>query len=311
MRILRVLLPVLVFGVMAFMPHQAAAATATFFGPIVPPECHCDSTQSAPDLGCVLQVIENLMNFAISIGVIIFVLVAAYAGLLWMTSPVNPHNREMGRSILINAVIGLLITLSAWLMVDFIMKTLYNGQFGPWNAILGQGNACIAIVPPPAGTGTTGSNNGGVTTSPGGQQTGNSQTEQAVRNNLLSVDITVNKAACPNNVRFQDVSGGCTTVSGLSTNTVNQAKNIAQTCGGYQITGGNELGHSEGAQSHTSGQKFDASTSLTSCIRSHTTSRTPTFGAEQRTDSCGNIYTRETNPNHWDIYVAGVCPLGN
>ncbi len=152
MKLLRILLPVLVLGILALAPHQAQAATATFFGPIIPPECHCDTGQvSAPDFGCVLATVENAMNFAISIGVIIFVLVASYAGLLWMFSPMNPHNREMGRGVLMNAVIGLLIALCAWLMVDFIMKTLYNGAFGPWNSILGEGDYCLAVHTPQAG----------------------------------------------------------------------------------------------------------------------------------------------------------------
>lgn len=172
MRIFRVLLPVLVFCIMAFAPHQAYAATATFFGPIIPPECHCDAdtnggVQSAPDFGCTLAVVGNLMNFAISIGVIIFVMVCAYAGLLWMFSPMNPHNRELGRSILLNAVIGLLLTLAAWLLVDFLMKTLYNPEtqaggtaFGPWNSILGDGNQCLSVITPAPGPTPTG---GGLT----------------------------------------------------------------------------------------------------------------------------------------------------
>ncbi|HRH24024.1 MAG TPA: pilin [Candidatus Paceibacterota bacterium] len=163
MRFIKVLLPVLVFGILALTPHQASAATATFFGPIIPPECHCETT--APDFGCVLQVIENLMNFAISIGVVIFVLVAAYAGLLWMFSPMNAHNREQGRTILLNAVVGLLITLCAWLIVDFVMKTLYNeGSYGPWNAILADGKECLVAITPPAGSTPS---DGGLTTGAG------------------------------------------------------------------------------------------------------------------------------------------------
>ena len=51
----------------------AYAAEATFFGPIVPPECNCDAEGilSAPDWGCVLQTIQNTINFTISIAVII------------------------------------------------------------------------------------------------------------------------------------------------------------------------------------------------------------------------------------------------
>jgi len=48
-----------------------------------------------------------------------------------------------------NAVIGICIVLSAWLIVDFVMKTLYGGQFGPWNTILldGTGDSCVVAKP--------------------------------------------------------------------------------------------------------------------------------------------------------------------
>lgn len=161
MRFLKVLLPVLVFGILALAPHPAFAAEATFFGPIIPPQCHCDAAQlgagkqSAPDFKCVLATMQNVVNFAISIGVIIFVLVCAYAGFLFMFSSINAENKSKAKNILTNAVVGLLLALAAWLLVDFIMKTLYNEKWGPWNSILGNaGNMCLTTTTPPAATGT-------------------------------------------------------------------------------------------------------------------------------------------------------------
>lgn len=140
MRALRVLLPVLLLSFALFAPLGASAATTDFFGELFPTECKCEG--SAPEWGCVMIVLQNLINLGISVGVLIFVLVAAFAGILWMTSPMNPRNREMGRSMLLNAVVGLVIALSSWLLVDFVMKALYNpgAGFGPWNSIL-DGNA--------------------------------------------------------------------------------------------------------------------------------------------------------------------------
>jgi hypothetical protein len=103
----------------------------------------------------------------ISLGVIAATLALAYAGFVWMTSGGNPEARNKGRDLLLNVVIGLVILLSAWLVIDFVMKTLYNpdittsdgNKFGPWNSIL-QGTAgdqCIAVTKPKAIGGIIGS----------------------------------------------------------------------------------------------------------------------------------------------------------
>lgn len=96
--------------------------------------------------GGFLQLIQNGMNAAISFGIVIFVLIIAFAGILWILTPTNPENHSQAKKVLTNAVIGLLIILSAWLIVDFVMKILYdssNAKFGPWERILTGGAICI------------------------------------------------------------------------------------------------------------------------------------------------------------------------
>ncbi len=182
MSLLRALLPVFLLCVVAFTPSTTFAATSDFFGPIIPTGCYCDAAnnngvESAPEWGCVLQVVQNTVNVAISIGVIIVVFVIAYAGALWMFSSFNAHNREVARQVLLNAVIGLVIALSAWLLVDFVMKTLYNPtsegsgvKFGPWNKILGAGGrTCIEVKQTGAIGAPTVGGGDGVTTGTGSQ----------------------------------------------------------------------------------------------------------------------------------------------
>lgn len=99
--------------------------------------------------GAVLDTIQRGMNAAISFGVLIFVMLMAWAGLQFIMSVTNPEARSHARGMLLNAAVGLLIVLSAWLIVDFVMKSLYSGSggdagaFGPWNSILNGGSACI------------------------------------------------------------------------------------------------------------------------------------------------------------------------
>lgn len=82
-----------------------------------------------------------------------------------MFSSVNAENKSKAKNVLTNAVVGLLLALSAWLLVDFMMKTLYNPAtqdqsgkvWGPWNSILGDGTRpdgtpsyCLVTHTPPA-----------------------------------------------------------------------------------------------------------------------------------------------------------------
>ena len=101
-------------------------------------------------VGAVLQFIQNIMNVLISFAVVVMSLIIAWAGFLFVMSAANPESRSKARGMLINAFIGLFIVLSAWLIVDFIMKHLYGDgstAFGPWNKILVlDGSQCIEKV---------------------------------------------------------------------------------------------------------------------------------------------------------------------
>ena len=158
MKFLVKLLPLLFVGIVFFVPQQAFAQNASFFGPIISPACRCEG--SAPDWGCVLATVQNLINFMVSLGFIIFVFAIAYAGLTFMASPINARAREMGRTVMLNSIIGLAIVLSSWLLIDFVMKILYkpdtqvNGAaIGPWNSILagGEEDYCLNPRNPPTG----------------------------------------------------------------------------------------------------------------------------------------------------------------
>jgi hypothetical protein len=121
-----------------FLPEFAHAATTSFFGPIVSSACN----------------------------ITVFI---AVAGFTYMTSGGNAEKRQLANKRLTNAVIGLLIVLCAYLLVDSIMKVIYNPnagdgtvKFGPWNSILGSnpGADCFAVRQPPASLpGLLGANN--------------------------------------------------------------------------------------------------------------------------------------------------------
>lgn len=164
------------------LPLYARAADLPLFSSgwsLVPEACR--------DCPCgfagVMGTAQNFVNMGISIGILFSVIIIAWAGLLYISTPTNPEARSQANKMLINAAIGLLIVLTAWLMVDFVMKALYSGPdgtkgaFGPWNTILTGGDMCVTAfeVQPlfsgaisttqlsttPSTTGTTGTTAGG------------------------------------------------------------------------------------------------------------------------------------------------------
>lgn len=183
MRSLRLPLLGLLLLVSLSLPFGAAAQTNTIFDPIIPEACKCRevpienadgslSTQkspSAPGWGCVIKVVQNVINTAVGIAVIVVVLALVYAGFMLMTSGGKPDARTKARNLVTNAVVGIFVLLGAWLGVDFIMKMVYDPtkvisgdtRLGPWHTILGpsgaSGDLCLIVrQPQPIATGVVG-----------------------------------------------------------------------------------------------------------------------------------------------------------
>lgn len=139
-------------GILISMPAYAqdAGTPAGFFGPIVPAECNCESEGSAPGFGCLLAVLNNLVVFAVSLGVIIIVLVIAYAGFLFMFTAANPENRSQAKKMFWNAIIGMAIVLGSWLIVNTLLGALGAGGVESTTSGLAGGSKCIAVQQTPA-----------------------------------------------------------------------------------------------------------------------------------------------------------------
>lgn len=138
---------------MLVLPLSALAADLpllTLGWSIIPEACRTCACGFAGVMGTV----QNVMNAGISVGIVIAVGIMAWAGLLYITTPANPEARGQANKMLMNAVVGFLIIISAWLIVDFVMKVLYSGPdgesgaFGPWNSILTGGEICVSSIEP-------------------------------------------------------------------------------------------------------------------------------------------------------------------
>jgi hypothetical protein len=150
------------FVSLLLLPEFAHAA----FGTLIPPACNCDTPltangvtapSSAPAWGCVFATLQNALTMAVQLATVLISIFLALAGFTYMTSGGSAEKRQLANKRLVNAVIGLLIVLGAYLLVDSLMKVIYNAgatdgttSFGPWNAILvSNGPDCLAPTKPP------------------------------------------------------------------------------------------------------------------------------------------------------------------
>ncbi len=67
------------------------------------------------------------ITYVLSFLGVIFLILAIYAGILWMTSQGNEKTVEKAKDILINSVIGLAIVALAYVISYFVVSTFATG----------------------------------------------------------------------------------------------------------------------------------------------------------------------------------------
>jgi hypothetical protein len=80
---------------------------------------------------------NKIIAWLIGILAIIFAAMMVWSGFRLVISGGNEAAKTAAKSSLTNAVVGILIVLGAWVLIDTIMKTLVkeDSGFGPWNSI--------------------------------------------------------------------------------------------------------------------------------------------------------------------------------
>ena len=83
-----------------------------------------------------IHLLDNLKNIAFYVLTALVMAMALYGGFTMMLSSGNPAKFTQGRTIIVNALIGVAIVLSAYLIVSEIFRLLApGGGFTPWNQI--------------------------------------------------------------------------------------------------------------------------------------------------------------------------------
>lgn len=147
---------ILVVGTLLVSPLFVSAQLT---GPLVP----CDGVAGKDSTGktipecqaChVVQLGQNIINFLVAIAAVIAVVIFSYAGFLMLTAAGDTGKISSARGMFWNVLIGLVIVLAGWLIIDTVMKWAFQRQtdtdtekgsplyeamkdkFGPWNQIL-------------------------------------------------------------------------------------------------------------------------------------------------------------------------------
>lgn len=92
------------------------------------------------------QIVATIFNIVIGISGAIFMVLLLIGGIQYMTAAGNEENTTKAKKLLVDAVIGLVLTLSAWAIGTFILRQFY----GPTSGVLprGGGGAAPARRPP-------------------------------------------------------------------------------------------------------------------------------------------------------------------
>lgn len=112
-------------------PAQAACASGKFltFDPwytgLLNEQCSIKSPEEAGGLGKFIWIIiSNILDMIFQAIAYVAVGFIMYGGFMFMTSAGNPDQAAKGRKTLINAIVGLVIAVSAGIIVNLIMRTL-------------------------------------------------------------------------------------------------------------------------------------------------------------------------------------------
>jgi len=92
--------------------------------------------ESACNTCHLLVLVQNVLEFALKMAFLIIVGFIAYGGFRWIFSLGKEENLKAGQQIITNAIIGLIIILTAWVIVNTVFWTIKqmggNDYTGTW-----------------------------------------------------------------------------------------------------------------------------------------------------------------------------------
>ena len=289
-----VLVPVLVFAHPEGAPQLFPFG---FWGPIV--SCGYEGASSPCVSVCdLIHTTQHFIYLGLTLLVFIFAPIAIIGGaFMIMLSGGSEDKVKKGRTVIMNAVIGLAIGLCAFLIINTVlwaMSALGKTESVSWpNIQCGDGNLAPvsdarginANLPPPK-------TSGALAGLPAG-----TLTDDDARTRLALAGIAVNKKNCT----FQGQTN-CTSFDGIPARVITKLETIKRTCEcNIQVTGGTEAGH----KTHGIGKAIvDLSygtKGLNEYIYSQIGTENPIPNRSAYNGKDGVNYLLEDDPLHWHV----------
>lgn len=261
------------------------------------------------DVGCVgtdcdlchlVSLGQNVINFLVYITTFVAVILFVYAGFLMVTAGGDMGQISRARSIFTTVAIGFIIALAAWLIIDTVMKTLFNEGaypgFGPWNQL--ECSEQPELYVREGADADDRAYGGGVTLpDPIPEGTLSHADARAILQEGGSIAI-VSSGGCTDRSRRN-----CTSLDGVRPTTIDRIVALQQEVGEQiVVTGGTEVGHSTRSNiSHQNGYKIDLRT--TPALNNYIMTNYTSLGGNKYQDPHGNIYWRHGPNDHWDVSV--------
>jgi len=104
-----------------FLPYTAAAA----------PLAQCAGAEC--NFCHLIQMLDVISDWLIAVGMLVAVLLFMYAGAKLVLAKGDVPTVTKAKEIITNVVVGLLIMIVAWTVVDLILKSITGGDYGVWN----------------------------------------------------------------------------------------------------------------------------------------------------------------------------------
>jgi hypothetical protein len=97
----------------------------------------CDGVTVPCDACTLVLMADKVIQWLFTILISLTIMMIMYAGFRLVVSQGNSHAWEESKGMLTNIVVGFIIVLSAWLIVDTVMKGLVNpnAKLGMWNQL--------------------------------------------------------------------------------------------------------------------------------------------------------------------------------
>lgn len=259
---------------------------------------NCEGTScSACNL---VDMTNKIIKWLLGMVFLIFAALMSVAGFGLVTSGGNPSALSAAKDKFKNALIGIVIVFSAWLIVNTIMvKLVSDGTtagnitgWGPWSQVQCQEQTkTVSWSRSPTDAPAVGE----VTPPASGLPTGTQAHAAALA--ALGSNFTVRSSGnCSDKNRRE-----CTSLDGIRDLTITRIKELQTAVGvPFIVTGGTEVGHAAGQYSHANGYKIDIHPTAALNQYIATNSTFTKIGTTKWKDSRGNIYYRHA-PDHWDI----------